>query len=109
MRKFKKTFLELFLWMVCGSLALELRWTRTDAEEYRETSRILERKLLTHSHSTLEEKQDDGTNLPLLDSIAHATPPPAVKDVVTSPDNSARTTANTPTNREQANSSFGIY
>ncbi|TPX58375.1 hypothetical protein PhCBS80983_g03166 [Powellomyces hirtus] len=43
--KFKKTLLELFLWMVCGSLALELKWMRRDFEEYKETMGVRGRKL----------------------------------------------------------------
>ncbi|KAI8823517.1 uncharacterized protein EV422DRAFT_358800 [Fimicolochytrium jonesii] len=43
--RFKKTIFELFLWMVCGSLALELKWMRRDFAEYKETVDVKARKL----------------------------------------------------------------
>ncbi|KNC98239.1 uncharacterized protein SPPG_06639 [Spizellomyces punctatus DAOM BR117] len=43
--RFKRTLLELFLWMICGSLALELKWMRRDFEEYKETVGVKRRKL----------------------------------------------------------------
>jgi hypothetical protein len=43
--RFRGTLGQVLLWMICGSLALELRWMRSDAEEYRETVIANERKL----------------------------------------------------------------
>ncbi|KAJ3088813.1 hypothetical protein HK102_007859 [Quaeritorhiza haematococci] len=44
--RFRGTFAELFLWMFCGSLALELRWLRAEKEEFLETVNAQNRKLL---------------------------------------------------------------
>ncbi|KAJ3186252.1 hypothetical protein HDU85_007692 [Gaertneriomyces sp. JEL0708] len=43
--RFKSTLFDLFLWMVCGSLALEQRWMKRDLEEYKETVGVRRRKL----------------------------------------------------------------
>ena len=44
-KRFRKLIFELMLWMVCGSIALQLKWTRRDMQEYLEKVRIQRRRL----------------------------------------------------------------
>ncbi|KAJ3182963.1 hypothetical protein HDU87_007385 [Geranomyces variabilis] len=54
--RFKKTLLELFFWMICGSLALELRWLRRDKEEFEETMGVRGRKLEAEIRALSEDR-----------------------------------------------------
>ncbi|KAJ3076204.1 hypothetical protein HDU98_005088 [Podochytrium sp. JEL0797] len=44
--RFKRTFRDLLLWILCGSLMFDLRSLRQDADDFSKTAAIKERKLL---------------------------------------------------------------
>ncbi|KAJ3172665.1 hypothetical protein HDU88_005995 [Geranomyces variabilis] len=75
--RFKKTLLELFFWMVCGSLALELRWMRRDKEEFEETMGVRGRKL----EAEIRALSEDRSGREEVGPVAPATPTAAAKAV----------------------------